>query len=198
MVDSRLMDRTSPPLYFRGRTGFESRLPATITSRMKETIEQQVSDAVLQEPYKVTLGGKEYTVARPTVATIIEVSKLVSQLPETTFQEGKDSRLDFILAYARDCDRLGDIAATLILGKKGLVAREKRVRKRFFGLFRNTEEVEVDRRAALSKELLENGSGEELLNLVRETIDMQHIAFFFSIITSLNGANILRKTRTMT
>ncbi len=164
----------------------------------KKTIEQQVSEAVLQEPYKVTLGGKEYTVARPTVATIIEVSKLVSQLPETPFSGNEDNALNYTLAYARDCDMLGDIAATLILGKKGLVTREKRVRKRFFGLIRRTEDVETDRRAALSKELLENATNEELFSLIKETLEMQHIAFFLSTITSLNGANILRKTKATT
>jgi hypothetical protein len=164
---------------------------------MEKTIEQQVSDAVLQEPYKVSLGGKEYTVARPTVATLIEVSKLISGM-QVPFPKEEDGRLAYTLAFAKDCECLGDIAATLILGKKGIVTKEKKERKRFFGLFRETEEVEVDHRSILSRELLENASGEELLGLIKETLDMQHIAFFFSIITSLNEANVLRKTRKAT
>jgi hypothetical protein len=162
---------------------------------MKETIEKQVSDAVLQEPVKVTAGGREYTVARPSVATLIEVSKLTGSMQLGDRLDG-DNPTSYALAYARDCGKaVGDIAATLILGKKGILVKEKRIRKYLFGLIRHTEEVEVDRREELSKELLENATGEELLNVIREAVGMQHIAFFLSIITSLNEANILRRTR---
>ncbi len=159
------------------------------------TVEKQVSDAVLQEPLKITLGGKVYTVARPSAGTIIEVSKLISALPIAPFIEGEQEVFTYVLAYAKDCEVIGDIAATLILGKKNLITTKEIITKRFFGLYKKVETIEVDSRVLLAKELLENCTNEELLSLIKQTLEMQHIAFFFSIITSLNEANILRKTK---
>lgn len=162
---------------------------------MKNTVEKQVSDAVLQEPTKITLGDKVYTVARPSAGTIIEVSKYISTLPIAPFIEGENEVLSYVLAYAKDCEAIGDIAAILILGRKGLIATRQRVTKRFFGLYKKNETFEVNRQKELAKELLDNCTNEELLTLISQTLEMQHIAFFFSVITSLNEANILRKTK---
>lgn len=162
---------------------------------MKNTIEKQVSDAVLQEPLKVTLGDKVYTVSRPSAGTIIEVSKYIATLPIAPFIEGENEVLSYVLAYAKECEVIGDIAAILILGRKGLVVTRQRVTRRFFGLYKKVEIYEVNRQKELAKELLDNCTNEELLTLISKTLEMQHIAFFFSIITSLNEANILRKTK---
>lgn len=159
------------------------------------TVEKQVSDAVLQESLKITLGDKVYAVARPSAGTIIEVSKYISTLPLAPFVEGEQEVLTYVLAYAKDCEVIGDIAAILILGRKGLIATRQRITKRFFGLYKKVETYEVNRQKELAKELLDNCTNEELLNLIKQTLEMQHIAFFFSIITSLNEANILRKTK---
>lgn len=160
-----------------------------------DTVEKQVSDTILQEPYNIDLGGKKYTIARPTSGTIIEVSKYISKLPIAPFIKGNDEVLTYILAYAKDCEMIGDIAATLILGRKNLIETKEVVKKKWFGLIKNVEIVEIDNRKRLSKELLDNCSNEELLKLISEALGMQHVAFFFSIITTLNEANILRATK---
>lgn len=162
---------------------------------MKNTIEKQVSDAVLQEPTKITLGDKVYTVARPSAGTIIEVSKYISTLPIAPFIESENEVLSYVLAYAKDCEAIGDIAAILILGRKGLIVTQERITKRFFGLYKKVETFEVNQQKELAKELLDNCTNEELLTLISQTLEMQHIAFFFSVITSLNEANILRRTK---
>lgn len=162
---------------------------------MSGTVERQVSDAVLQEPLKIDLGGKVYTVARPSTATIIEVSKYIATLPIAPFVKGEHDILTYVLSYAKDCEAIGDIAAILVLGKKNIVSTKEIVTKRFFGIYKKVESVEVNNRVILAKELLENSTNEELLDLIQRTLDLQHIAFFFSIITSLNEANILRKTK---
>lgn len=162
---------------------------------MKNTVEKQVSNAVLQEPLKITLGDKIYTVSRPSAGTIIEVSKYISTLPIAPFIEGKNEVLSYVLAYAKDCEAIGDIAAILILGRKGLIVTRERVTKRFFGLYKKVETFEVNRQKELAQELLDDCTNEELLTLISQTLEMQHIAFFFSIITSLNEANILRRTK---
>lgn len=162
---------------------------------MDSTVERQVSDAVLQEPLKVDLNGTVYTVARPSAATIIEVSKYIASLPIAPFAKGEHDILTYVLAYAKDCEAIGDIAAILVLGKKNLISTKEIVTKRFFGIYKKVKTVEVNNRVPLAKELLENCTNEELLDLIQRTLDLQHIAFFFSIITSLNEANILRKTK---
>lgn len=162
---------------------------------MKNTVEKQVSNAVLQEPLKITLGDKIYTVSRPSAGTIIEVSKYISTLPIAPFIEGENEVLSYVLAYAKDCEAIGDIAAILILGRKGLIVTRERVTKRFFGLYKKVETFEVNRQKELAQELLDDCTNEELLTLISQTLEMQHIAFFFSIITSLNEANILRRTK---
>lgn len=162
---------------------------------MKNTIEKQVSDAVLQEPTKITLGDKVYTVARPSAGTIIEVSKYISTLPIAPFIESENEVLSYVLAYAKDCEAIGDIAAILILGRKGLIVTRERVTKRFFGLYKKVETFEVNQQKELAQELLDGCTNEELLTLISQTLEMQHIAFFFSVITSLNEANILRRTK---
>lgn len=162
---------------------------------MKNTIEKQVSDAVLQEPTKITLGDKVYTVARPSAGTIIEVSKYIATLPIAPFIESENEVLSYVLAYAKDCEAIGDIAAILILGRKGLIVTRERVTKRFFGLYKKVETFEVNQQKELAQELLDNCTNEELLTLISQTLEMQHIAFFFSVITSLNEANILRRTK---
>lgn len=85
---------------------------------MNDTVEKYVADTVLQEPLKVNLNGKAYTVSRPSAATIIEVSKYIATLPLAPFIEGKHEVLTYVLAYAKDCEAIGHIAATLILGKR--------------------------------------------------------------------------------
>lgn len=162
---------------------------------MKNTIEKQVSDAVLQEPTKITLGDKVYTVARPSAGTIIEVSKYIATLPIAPFIESENEVLSYVLAYAKDCEAIGDIAAILILGRKGLIATRQRVTKHFFGLYKKVETFEVNQQKELAQELLDDCTNEELLTLISQTLEMQHIAFFFSVITSLNEANILRRTK---
>jgi hypothetical protein len=162
---------------------------------MNDTVEKYVADTVLQEPLKVNLNGKAYTVSRPSAATIIEVSKYIATLPLAPFIEGKHEVLTYVLAYAKDCEAIGHIAATLILGKKNIITTKEVVTKRFFGLYKKVETVEVDNRSRLAKELLEECTNEELLSLITNTLEMQHIAFFFRIIISLNEANILRKTK---
>ena len=156
-----------------------------------DTVEKQVSDTILQEPYNIDLGGKTYTIARPTSGTIIEVSKYISKLPIAPFIKGNDEVLTYILAYAKDCEMIGDIAATLILGRKNLIETKEVVKKKWFGLIKNVEIVEIDNRKRLSKELLDNCSNEELLKLISEALGMQHVAFFLSIITTLNEAKII-------
>jgi hypothetical protein len=78
------------------------------------SLEQKTANAVLQQPVEVEIGTKKYSVAPPSVATLILVSAAVSKLPAITL-DSKNIASD-CLCIAKDCRPLGEIAAILILG----------------------------------------------------------------------------------
>jgi len=153
---------------------------------MKDTIEKLTADTILQNPQKIMVNGREYKVAPPTVATLIEVSKYISKTPEMKVDENGNV-LTEVLASAKDCSCFGDIAAILILGKKNLVTEKKYL----FGLYSR----EVNNQTNLAKELIDNLSPEELNELIMEIFKTMKVAFFFSISIFLKNVNQLRKTK---
>ncbi|MCX6222485.1 MAG: hypothetical protein NTZ69_16055 [Bacteroidia bacterium] len=83
---------------------------------MKKTIETKAADTILEKPKGVTIGAKTYTVAPPTVRTLIEASKLIAQLPAIKLDTG--NVLMESMAIAKDCEIMGEILAVLIMGAK--------------------------------------------------------------------------------
>jgi hypothetical protein len=146
-------------------------------------VAQLTADAILQNPVKVTVCGREYSVAPPSTATLIEASKYIAGIPQVSVDES-DNILSSALAAAADCGYVGDIVAILMLGKKHLVSEKKYL----FGLV--TRRVDNVRR--LSKELLENLTPEELNGLIAQILQMLRVDFFFGTLTFLKGINQLR------
>ena len=153
---------------------------------MKKTVEQIAGEAILQDAQTINIKGVEYKVAPPTTATLIEVSKYISAIPEITVNKDGNVIME-VLASAADCECFGDIAAILILGKKYLVTEKKR----FFGLIKRKQ----NNQKILAEELLLNLSAEELNNLILEIFKMLKVDFFFSISTFLKEINLLRQTK---
>lgn len=79
-----------------------------------DNIETKVADTILQKPYRVQVGEETYTVAPPSIATIILASELIAQLPGLKL-DTKQVMFESLFV-AKDCKVLGDIVATLILG----------------------------------------------------------------------------------
>lgn len=158
---------------------------------MKNTIEKMVCETIQQEPIEVQVNETTYRVAPPTVATLIEVSKYISQLPEITMQD------DFkaALAYACECEFVGDIVAILMLGKKHLVVERQVKKRKFFGLIEYTHTESVNRQSELARMLLEELSPKELSSLGNEILQKMEIGFFLGFTTSLLEVNLLRSTR---
>ena len=89
-----------------------------------ETIEKKVAEAIREKPIEITIGGKKKRIARPTTGTLIEVSKLISQMAIPKYKESKDSSvMRYCLAYAEKCGMIGQIAATLVVGAKNEYGR---------------------------------------------------------------------------
>jgi len=151
-----------------------------------DTVAQLTCDAILQNPITVKVKGREYKVAPPSTATIIEVSKYIAKIPDIKAEKDGNVLME-VLATAKDCKSFGDIVAILILGKKNLITREKR----FFGLIsreRNNQKV-------LAEELLETLSPAELNGLMLEIFKTLNVDFFFSISIFLKEINLLRRTK---
>ena len=68
---------------------------------MEKTIEEKVAQTILQQSEEMTIGGKTYTIAPPSVATLILVSGGVSRLPHHHLDEDKE--IEETLTEAKDC-----------------------------------------------------------------------------------------------
>ena len=88
-----------------------------------ENIESRVADTVLQRPEEIKIGDRTYTVAPPSVATLILVSEAVSRMPAIDIDRNRI--VQGTLAGAKDCRPLGEILAIMILGAKALSGRQK-------------------------------------------------------------------------
>lgn len=103
-----------------------------------------------------------------------------------------------VLFIAKDCRILGDIVAILILGAKNLketVVETVEVKRRFRRPRVETVEREIDRKAELSKWLLEELDPAELRKLFSELINGFQLGDFFGFTTFLIETNLLRPTK---
>lgn len=159
----------------------------------KETLESKAARTVLQMQEKVNVGAKEYSIAPPSVATLILMSEEISMMPQISMSA--ENIVSEVLLNAKDCRRIGDILAVAILGAKGLKSKEKSVRRSFFGLRTEIIETEVDRKAELSREILEECSPKDLNDILIKILKNMQLSDFFGLTVSLTGINLLRKTK---
>lgn len=155
-----------------------------------KTVENKTAETILQTPIKIEVGGRTFNVARPTTATLIEVSKLISLLPAVRLEEK-----NFIyesLSIAKDCSIIGQIAATLILGisKETHLPFEKESGIKWLKL-RSTK----NRYKELARDILLTLSPQELEEVIVEILKGMEIKSFFQVTTSLLEVNLLRATR---
>lgn len=169
---------------------------------MEQNIETRVAQTILQQPEEMTIGGKTYKIAPPSVATLILASEVVSHLPQVHLDE--DKVVEETLSIAKDCRKLGDLLAILILGAKHIndkVERRETQRKRhLWGLFHTTRTIIITETAkeALSRELLESITPRDLNNAVAKIINMMQVGDFFGFTTFLTEINLMRPTKVET
>lgn len=150
-------------------------------------IETRVADTVLQQGVGIEVGGRNYHVAPPSVATLMRVSSLTSQLPSINKDANDD--ISETLRIAQDCGVLGDIFATIVLG----------ARKPFRGLLAPIERlfwrVKYNR---LSKDSLFEPPS-KLSQVIADCLTEQmEVGFFLDITISLSETNIAKPTKTET
>lgn len=170
---------THPRQPFGAAAGDNGKRQTTMkTSDTDNTAEARAAATVLQKPYEVTAGGRTYRVARPTPATLIEVSRLVKTLPSADI--AGDRAAAWILGNAaRHYPTVLRIAATLICG----------VRPQ--GLWGGDREIK-----SVESRLRHEASNEEVWTIISSCLSYQQIGFFLNNIISLGAANVTSPTRT--
>ena len=171
-----------------------------------KTIEQRVAAAILEKATNsIEIGGEVYPLGDPCMATWILVSELISTMPVVE-KVPKEQIVYAVLHYAKDFNAVADLCAILILGAGHLtedieVEKEIVEYERFLGVFRHkrvktvTETVTVDKKASLAREIALNVRPSIVFNCIITRLQDMEVAHFFSIITSLSEANILKPTR---
>lgn len=148
-----------------------------------DKIEARTANTILEKQFEVDVNGKKYSVSPISVATLIEVSRLIYEMPWI------DSRAENIitetLRTARDCGVLGKIVATLILG----------VKRKKVSLFRFLlAPIENGRFKKLENSVLQL-TPNDLSKLIIVLLASMEMADFFGLTTSLSEVNLLRPTK---
>lgn len=151
------------------------------------SIEREIANAVLQNDIEVNIGAKAIKVPRPTLGTMMEVSKIVSECGFAEFKLDVENALSDTLKYAKESDKLAEILAMFIIGRKNAVTRLK-----IFGM----NICIRDRVKRLKIEILDNLTPHSIATALAEIFKQMDCAFFLGIITTLSQVNILRKTTT--
>ncbi len=151
--------------------------------KTKKTIQQRVAETVLQRPVTLTLGGRTYKAASPTIGTLILVSDLLSHMPELSLD--KEDILRSTLRAAKDSGYLPEVCATLILGAKNID------RRRFIWFGRT-------RLSLLTERIRREASPAEVSLAISEIIAGMGVGDFFAISTFLQGLNLTKPTKVET
>lgn len=147
------------------------------TKTMTTTVEQKVSETLLQESRTISIGSRKFEVKSPTLATLVKVSGLISSIPSHS-ADGQ-TPIDIIsqsLSAAKDLSVIADIMAIMICGVK------------------KTPSIMHSMRIARTRSyILHNMSPSEINVKLVELLTMLEVSLFFSTITFLNGVNLIKK-----
>lgn len=157
-----------------------------------KNIEGKVAETILQEPDKIKIGNKTYEVRPASVATLIQVSRLISRLPDVKLDiENNADILVGSLMIANKCEILGEIAATLVLGARKPSNTPQLIKNLLQGLkigFKSKHEK-------LGEKILYEYGSKELNSMIVRQLSKLEIGDFFGLTTSLLDVNILRRTK---
>ncbi len=148
-----------------------------------EKIENKTANAILEKKIDIVVKGKTYKVSPASIATLIQVSSLLSKMPY--IDANAENYFHETLRTARDCDVLGDIAATLILG----VQREKGWFSKWFLI--PSSKLKFKR---LCLDLLDL-TPKQLKDLISKLLKTLEIIDFFGLTISLSEVNLLKPTK---
>lgn len=149
----------------------------------KKNILEKTAETILETPLKITIGGKEFEVAHPTCATLIEFSKRSTLVP---YIDRTGAKVTEVIAMAKDSRPMIEQMAVLIVGAKEMLNGPKK------GLFGRKEKSRFDE---VVDHLLYNCSPSELNKARAELLDMMEIEDFFEFSAFLQEVNLIQVTR---
>lgn len=157
-----------------------------------KTIEERTAETILQQPKTVEIDGKCYEIAPPTTATLILVSGMISRLPqfgELDKLQGEDM-LFHALANAKDCEKVAEIAAVMIVGANEYNKSQKQ--SLLQRIFRKESLFDKVKNAVL------NASPKKLDEIIGACLQGMQVQDFFLVTTFLNKVNLTKQTKSKT
>lgn len=151
-----------------------------------KTIERRTEEVILQTPRRILIGHRTYRVAQPTVATLIMLSAEISELPTGIVADKELDIFTRTLRYAKDCEGVGRVAATMLVGAW---------LTQFGGIGRRLCRWRVRRKA---RRLLAAHSSATLNAAVTTLMREMQVADFFALTAFLAGVNITKPTKAET
>lgn len=154
------------------------------------TTEKKVADALLQREQEITLSGKVYKVAPPSMATLILVSERLAELPDELFSAtGDDENLTIeALRSARYARPIGKAIATLILGAK-------RIRRDNLLSWWLRWLKQASRLDSVALKVLESYPPSELSSVFLQLVSRMEVGDFFALTAFLQGLRVTQPTR---
>lgn len=153
------------------------------------SIKKQIADAILEKPIEINILGRIINAPRPTLGTMIEVSKLINDYDYQEFTKD-DKNFDKIigetLRIAKNWEGLAEILAWLLLGKNKALQELK-----IFGIVIYIK----DNIKPLKNEILNKLTPKEIAEAIFKICGSMECGFFLSTIGFLNNINHLKKTK---
>lgn len=148
----------------------------------KETIERKVAETILHYPQNIKIGGKKYRLARLTFSTIVEMSAVVSEIPQD-ISESKANIIIATLRHGKDYKGAPKVLAVAMVSTMWML----------FGRFGHwVFRCKVNRKAV---KLAAIHSSQELNEAAQELIQITDLAHFFALTTFLAGINMTKATK---
>lgn len=144
-----------------------------------EKIEKKTSKTILQDPMSVKIGNRVFLVRPVTLASMIRISELISELDMDEL-DPKDP-IHSVLRNAKDCSFMASIIAVAIVGEKKVSFVRRFVRNL--------------RIAMISRYVESNCTPKEINELIVAILGMFDVSDFFAITTFLRETNVTKRTK---
>ena len=156
-------------------------------------METRTAETILQEGQSVKIGDKTYTIAPPTIGTLIRVSEILGRVPELDIDENvsPEERAIQTLRKAQNFGVIPELYATLILGNKRINETEK-VRRNGRKWGKKEERKMVD---ILADQIRDEVSPTELQKTIPFLLSTLQLTDFFVLITFLNEISLTKPTK---
>lgn len=167
--------------------------------RGKRNIERKASDTLLEKRMEVMVGGHRYSVAPPTLATLMEVSGLIGGAKD--WDNVEDEVAGVALMRAMDAPMICEVVSTLILGANRAEGETSWLEDMWLEIKswrRSNEKIGASYEAnkkLLVERLMHEVTPNELLGLMTTLLEGMELGSFFGITTFLRELNVAKPTR---